>query len=307
MFTILIVDDSAVERRLAGGLLQGSSDFTLQYADNGKEALEIVAGERPDVVVTDLVMPEMDGLGLLRALRKMSPPIPVILMTAYGNEEIAAEAMGAGAVSYVPKSLRAATLLPTVRQVLERVEGIRGQKRLDTCLDRIECSYVLDNDPALLKSLVDMVENTLAGVGLTDETQQVRVGIALEEALLNALYHGNLSIDEADYPQVRHGGQGDQLAAARREEDPYRDRRITFKMTIARDGAQFVIRHEGGGCPAVLLELTSNAQDVFEKGRNRGLALIRYLMDEVQYNEQGNEVKLSLRKREPDASLTRII
>ncbi len=299
MFTILIVDDSALERRLAGGLLQGSSDLVLQYAENGREALECVARARPDVVVTDLVMPELDGLGLLRALRKLSPPVPVILMTAYGNEAIAGEALAEGAVSYVSKSLRAATLLPAVRQVLERAEAVKGQRRLEMCLDRIESSYVLENDPSLLKPLIDMVENILASVGLTDETQQVRVGVALEEALLNALYHGNLSFDEVSYAQARQSGEGDQLTAARRKEDPFCHRRITFKMSISRDGAQFVIRDDGSGCPGLLLQLTNDPQDVFEKGRNRGLTLIRYLMDEVRYNEQGNEVKLSVRKHAP--------
>ncbi len=302
MVAILIVDDSALERRLAAGLLQAATDFELRYAEDGREALEAITQSRPDVVVTDLVMPEMNGLELVRAVHEMSSPVPIILMTAYGNESIAAETLRAGAVSYVPKSLRAALLLPTIRQVLERAEAARGRRRLDACLDHMECSYILENDPVLLKPLIDMVEQMLAGVGLADQTQHVRVGVALEEALLNALFHGNLSVDGTSYAEARQSGQGAQLAAARRDEDPYCRRRITFKMRVNRDGAEFVIRHEGSGCPPLLLQLTDDSQDVFEKGRNRGLALIRYLMDDVRYNEQGNEVKLSFRKRPASAS-----
>ena len=218
MVTILIVDDSAVERSLAGGLLQGSPDFIVQYAENGKDALERISRTPPNLIVTDLVMPEMDGLELLRAVRRSFPQVPVILMTAYGNEQIAAEALRQGAVSYVPKSRRSATLLQTVTQVLERVNAAQSQKRLSSCLHRIECSYVLDNDPALLKPLLDMVENTLASVGLIDENEQVRVGVALEEALLNAIYHGNLSIGEESYAEVRQIGHGDRFAELRRQE-----------------------------------------------------------------------------------------
>ena len=86
MHTILIVDDSAVERRLAGGLLQASTDYELLYAEDGIEALGLIAESRPSVVVTDLVMPGMDGLELVQAIRNSYPQIPVILMTAFGNE-----------------------------------------------------------------------------------------------------------------------------------------------------------------------------------------------------------------------------
>ncbi len=296
MVTVLIVDDSSVEQRLAGGLLSAWPDFRVQYADDGNEAMKCIAASPPDVVVTDLVMPEMDGLELVRAIRRSFPQIPVILMTAYGNEAVAAEALRQGAVSYVPKSQRAATLVQTVRQVLERAEAAHGRQRLSMYLNRIECCYVLDNDPSILKPLLDMVENTLASVGLTDEVGQVRVGVALEEALLNALYHGNLSVNEASYAQARQTGRADTLAASLSKEPPYCHRSITFKMCIGKEGAQFVIRDEGSGCRAVVLNAGHDGGEIFDQGRHRGMALMRHLMDDVRYNDAGNEVKLSMRR-----------
>jgi CheY-like chemotaxis protein/anti-sigma regulatory factor (Ser/Thr protein kinase) len=295
MAKILIVDDSAVEQRLAGGLLQASPDFELQYADNGREALEQMSLDSPDVVVTDLMMPEMDGLGLVRAARESFPHIPVILMTAYGNESVAAEALRHGAVSYIPKSRRADTMVQTVRQVLERVEAVHDRQRLSSCLDRIECCYVLDNDPKLLKPLLDMVENTLASVGVTDDVGLVRIGVALEEALLNALYHGNLSVKQSSYDEARQTGQADRLAEYHSKELPYCNRSITFKMSVSKEGAQFVIRDEGLGCRAVVLNSAHDSAEMFETGRHRGMALMRHLMDDVRYNDDGNEVKLSMR------------
>ena len=299
MVTILIVDDSAVERRLAGGLLQGSPDFALLYAENGKDALACIAQTPPDIVVTDLVMPEMDGLELVRALRSSHPKIPVILMTAYGNEAVAADAMRQGAVSYVPKSRRADTLLQTVRQVLARAQAGHCQERLSKYLDRIESVYVLENDPLLIKPLLDMVENTLASVGLTDEIGRLRIGVAIEEALLNAIYHGNLSVGEASYAEAKQSGTSNRLAEDRREEPPFCDRKITFKMSASKESAQFVIRDEGSGCPGILLQAASEPQDVFESGRHRGIVLMRHLMDDVRYNAAGNEVKLSVRSGQP--------
>ncbi len=300
MHSILIVDDSSVERRLAGGLLHAATDYQLVYAENGNEALAVIGQRRPSVVVTDLVMPGMDGLELVRAIRRSYSRVPVILMTAFGNEEIAAEALRAGAVSYVPKSMRATTLVPTIRQVLERAHAVQDRHKLAQCLDRIECSYILENDPALIKPLIDLVENTLANVGLADETEQIRVGVALEEALHNALYHGNLSVNGESYAKARESGDSERFAALAVEQATASDRCITFKMHVSHDGAEFVIRDEGEGCEPLPLHESAKTLDDFETGHNRGLRLMWHLMDDVHYNEAGNEVKLSLFRRDDD-------
>ena len=67
---ILVVDDSQVERVLIEGLLRKNPEYRLQLAENGQEALEAIAARPPDLVVTDLVMPIMDGLELVRMVRK---------------------------------------------------------------------------------------------------------------------------------------------------------------------------------------------------------------------------------------------
>ena len=72
----------------------------------------------PDVVVTDVQMPEMDGLEFVTAARDLHPDVPVILMTAHGSERCALEALERGAASYVPKSQLVDTLLASVMQVL---------------------------------------------------------------------------------------------------------------------------------------------------------------------------------------------
>lgn len=98
---ILVVDDSPVERVLVEGLLCKNPDYTVELAADGREALAAIAANPPDLVVTDLVMPEMDGLELVRTMRSRCPRIPAILMTAYGDESTAVEALEAGAASYV--------------------------------------------------------------------------------------------------------------------------------------------------------------------------------------------------------------
>src|ERR1700730_9966939 len=103
MATLLVVDDSAMDRRLVGGILDKNPEWTVLYAVNGKEALAEIENNIPDLVLTDMQMPEMNGLQLVTTVKEEYPLIPVVLMTAQGSEEIAVQALRAGAASYVPK------------------------------------------------------------------------------------------------------------------------------------------------------------------------------------------------------------
>ena len=125
MTTVLVVDDSAVDRRRAGQLLENGTGWSAVYADNGRAALTLMEQTRPDLVLTDLQMPEMDGLVLVQEIKKRFPLVPVILMTAYGSEDIAIQALQQGAASYVPKRNLAQDLADTVRDILEVAKADR--------------------------------------------------------------------------------------------------------------------------------------------------------------------------------------
>jgi CheY-like chemotaxis protein len=90
--SVLVVDDSAMDRHLAGAIVQKMGGWLASFAGNGAEALVSLEKQRPDVVLTDMLMPEMDGLQLVQAIRSKYPLVPVILMTAHGSEDIAIQA-----------------------------------------------------------------------------------------------------------------------------------------------------------------------------------------------------------------------
>src|SRR5262245_41439339 len=130
MATVLVVDDNPVDRHLAGALLAKRPELKVVYADNGRQALALLQEHPPDLILTDLHMPEMDGLELVVEVRKDFPLVPVILMTAYGSEEIAIQALQKGAASYVPKRNLAQDLTDTVENVLSLAQASRSQTRL---------------------------------------------------------------------------------------------------------------------------------------------------------------------------------
>src|SRR4051794_11471078 len=130
MSLVLVVDDSGVDRRLAGGILDKHGGLIVEYASNGTEALERIENHMPEVVLTDLQMPEMDGLELVGRIRAKYPLIPVILMTAHGSEEIAVQALQRGAASYVAKSKLAQELPQVLDEVMAVAKADRHSDRL---------------------------------------------------------------------------------------------------------------------------------------------------------------------------------
>jgi anti-sigma regulatory factor (Ser/Thr protein kinase) len=151
-----------------------------------------------------------------------------------------------------------------------------------------DTTFVLSNDVELLQLLVRHLLNVLHCLPLGDETERLRVGIALEEALVNACYHGNLELAGAGGPADRKRCQ--HMALARRFEAPYCDRRIHVRARITRSEATFIIRDEGPGFDAARLLPTTLTHG--EHGYGRGVLLMRSIMDEVRHNAAGNEVTL---------------
>jgi CheY-like chemotaxis protein/anti-sigma regulatory factor (Ser/Thr protein kinase) len=290
MLNLLVVDDSAVDRRYIGDLLGRDSDICVEYAAQGVEALARIQQARHDLVVTDLVMPEMNGLELVTVLRERHPRVPVILMTSRGSEEVAVQALQRGAASYVPKRALGRQLLETIHRVWAVSGRERGHWRLMGRMTENNCAFVLENDAELILPLVAYLQDSLGQLGLCDEADRTRVGVALEEALANALHHGNLEIGS----ELR--GRDDPayyaLVADRRARSPYRDRRIHIEATLTTHKAIFIVRDEGSGFdPSQLPDPTDPAN--LEKASGRGILLMRTFMDEVAFNDQGNAVTLT--------------
>ncbi|KAB2960321.1 MAG: response regulator [Candidatus Methylomirabilis oxygeniifera] len=118
---ILIVEDHALSRELATAILE-TAGYTVLSAEDGVGLPELVATERPDLIIMDLQLPHIDGVTLIRSLKAhgATRSIPIIVMTAYAQPELYAKAMEAGCAAYLPKPLDSRALLRTVADVLKR-------------------------------------------------------------------------------------------------------------------------------------------------------------------------------------------
>ena len=295
MARVLVVDDLRVDRLLVEELLRVEHDIEVDCAADGVEALERVEARAPDLILTDLYMPRMDGLELVAAVHAKYPRIPIVLMTSQGNEEIAVKALGAGAASYVPKRRLAHALSNTLRSVLELAGSQRAKERLLASLEESRSTFRLESREELISPLVKHLQETVVLMGLCADGEEMQVGVALCEALNNALEHGNLEVSsdlkEKDF--AAYAG----MMRQRCLESPYRERRIHVDARYDRREARFVIRDEGPGFDVASLPDPREPANL-DRASGRGIFLIRAFMDEVEFNERGNEITMVKRRAE---------
>lgn len=296
---ILVVSPQTAHRDAVRAALHDQPEFRLHFVETAEEALRVAEPLGITLVLTTLTLDGDDGLELVKAMRKNHPLIPVILMTEEGNDELAFRALKAGATNYVPVRSLMADLRGTLDTVLAAAEVDRRRACLMRSLTQSQLEFTIGNDPTLIPCIVQMFQENVTGMGLCDETTCIRLGIALEEAILNAMYHGNLEVSS----ELRR--DGDQpyrdLIEQRKRQEPYCRRTVTIRATLSRDVAEYVIRDQGPGFdPRQLPDPTDPAN--LESTSGRGLLLIRTFMDEVRHNPTGNEILMMLRRREPGAA-----
>jgi len=215
-------------------------------------------------------------------------------MASKGSEAIAIEALEQGAASYVPKSQLNERLRETVQDVLSMAGAERTHSDLLACQDRIEVSYSLGNDAALIDTVTELIQQFLEGMDLFDHTENCRVVIAVREALLNALYRGNLEITSNHLQKASEDlvSGRTSIVDERRTLAPFSERKVFLDIHIDRQEAKFTIRDEGRGFDHKSFFADESTSDSIDMDRGRGLRLMQSFMDEVAYNEAGNEVTL---------------
>ncbi len=120
--TVVVVDDAPDNREIVRSLLLRLPDLLtiVGEAAEGAEGLAVVLRERPDIVITDLVMPRLNGVELTRRIRQELPQTKIILMSSYSEDAYRLMASDSGADAFVNKQLLTSALLPAIRDVIRR-------------------------------------------------------------------------------------------------------------------------------------------------------------------------------------------
>jgi anti-sigma regulatory factor (Ser/Thr protein kinase) len=159
----------------------------------------------------------------------------------------------------------------------------------DSSEPSIRRRLVFGNDPQLVASLITQFHDDLLAVGVCDSRAAGHVSIALEEAILNAIYHGNLEISS----ELKENGDEPFLALARERRSlaPYCSRSVRVLSRVTPRWATFVIVDEGKGFNAANLPDPTDPENLLRPS-GRGVLLMRAFMDDVRYNTTGNRVTM---------------
>jgi CheY-like chemotaxis protein/anti-sigma regulatory factor (Ser/Thr protein kinase) len=294
LHTILVVDDEEIIRDSFEDIFTRKG-YNVIKAGDGVEALKIIKSTIIDLTIADVKMPKMNGLELLKHIKALYKDLPVILMTGYGSEDIAMQALTLGASNYLKKPFNLLHVIDTIEKVLffkvsrDRIKkkDILVKKTLEN-LKLFELSFPIDIDT--IEGGVLFVSEYLFGGSVF----KTNIEIGVHEALLNAYYHGSLNVNEA-LSSKKDDVDFYDIVAERLKDKSLSDKNIHLKITSNADEHVFTITDDGDGF---------DWQKVLEQGESelemrpfgRGIMLIKSFFDEVYWNEKGNEITITLKK-----------
>ena len=259
-FRILVVDDEKDVRDTLSEMIQ-SLGSEVAVAENGVKALDRVKTERIDLIVTDLSMPEMSGLDLIVEAKRVSPNIPIAVISAYGNVENTTYALTRGAFSFIAKPFKMSQIKDMIRKGKQLRELSLGTYALMDWV-RSETDMTFPSQENLFPSAILFVLKECQWRGIEDDARLENIAICLEELLSNALIHGNRNNKE---------------------------KQIALRMRFDAERFILAVKDEGDGFDATtyLEKIRNNQAAIPEK---RGLFITDLLVDELQFNDKGNEV-----------------
>ena len=299
--SILIFAIEPDEQKLVKDTLCCHDDWSVRFVTTEKQALQEIIKEMPALFLVDMQDLVKHGIDLVDTLRRKHPLVPVVLLTRRDDEPIY-QALRHGAVNYVPWKSAETELVEVVESVLLASEVRKCRNRLLSYVIEQHHVFTLGNDTSLIPALITLFQETLLGIGICDQAESVRVNMAMEEALLNAVYHGNLEVSS----KLRNDPeQGDEpyrkQIVERRRLSPYRERKVTVRAHFTTQEAKIVVTDQGPGFDPGSLPDPTDPEHI-ELASGRGLLLIRTFMDVVSHNASGNEITM-IKKRHSKRTL----
>ncbi len=285
---VLVVEDDNSSRLYLENLLE-INGYNCKSAPNGMEGLNIFEEFMPDIVITDIQMPIMDGLEMLENIRARKTDTIVIITTVYGSENYAIQALHLGANNYLKKPVSGIDLLPLLRKYHhikygkfpeDASRGIVSYRKF-----KMEFSTNMANIPLIVDNI--LIESSC----LNEDNDRINVELGLVELITNAFEHGNLEIDADDKLKALEENNLEALYAERLSRKDLKDRKIHIEFYMDRECCEWVIEDEGKGFDWRNIKDPTCGENLLGLS-GRGIFISNFLFDEIQYAGRGNIVRV---------------
>lgn len=289
MKSILVIDD---EKSIRDMLRAGLTQYGYNYyeAPDGKSGIEIYKKTRPDIVLTDVKMPEMSGIELTKHLKGIESDADVVIMTGYGSEELVIEALRSGAANYIKKPITLNELFNILDNiVLKRERREKNEVNQETVVFERK-QLVFDNDITRIWGVINQILFNVSHEVGESALEGMRLG--LYEIILNAIEHGNFGISYEEKSLTIQNNNYLELLESRSEDSQRNQKKVFIDCTTDRAEISIEIRDQGEGFDFREFVEMDSSEEVL-RAHGRGIFLASLYFDKIEYREPGNRVLMS--------------
>jgi len=296
---ILIVEDDPASRLFLSEVMKGLR-HDVAAAEDGKIGLEVFDKFKPDLVFSDIRMPNMDGLELLARIRKLSSDAIVVMTTAFGSEEYTVKALRLRANDYLLKPIRREDLLGIIQKYSTVVASRTLESEILGKIVRRESTIKIDNRLDLVGKIADRL--MLDTGNAISKKDRLGVHLGLVELLMNAMEHGNLEITYEEKTAALEAipDAWMRLLSERLSQPTLASRIVTIDFKMNQEICEWIITDEGNGFNWKSLPDPLAEENLLES-HGRGIMLSRMQFDEFQYIGNGNTVHVKKKTLTPEA------
>ena len=297
---VLLIDDDMAVLGMVGDALSHFGMKVHPFAE-GHRALRLL--EDPDapqfdLVISDINMEGLDGFDVINRVKAFNPSLPVVLMTGQATLDYAIRAMRLGAANLFQKPLTIRELVNSVFHLVDLHREIRMAEVGLRGMVEERRHFLFRADSLDIPSMVGHLTDRLVPMGFAKPTNVDVIAMAFHEALVNALEHGCLELDSSLKADLFAEKDAYGAKLQERMADPaYSSREIDVVMHTTPERYEVVLTDGGPGFDTGLLSAMTDVS--LNKQCGRGLPLILLVMDQVEHNAKGNEIRLTLNKKEP--------
>ncbi|MBF0409759.1 MAG: response regulator [Candidatus Riflebacteria bacterium] len=286
---VLIVEDENITRFCMVQNVKSFGHETFE-ASNGIDGLKLFNNIKPDIVFSDINMPDMDGLQMLKEIREIDSESIVIITSTMSAPEYTLSALRLKANDYLIKPV----IKKDISEILRKYDHIlanRSENLEVIAVSRKQLEFEIGNDINLVGKIANRLlietENSIW------HKEKLGIRLGLVEILTNAIEHGNLEISYLEKSQALDEGIDKfmKLIDSRKKETPYSSRKVLIEFILNKNFCEWYISDEGPGFDWKNIPNPIDPENLTNT-HGRGIFLTKLQFDELEYLGKGNQIRL---------------